>query len=216
VDAGKPAAMFSLRRQLLAFSCGGWDNRSWQIVAGLSGSVVALTVRGLIMSTPQGIVHFLRHGQTLDVQVEGWGTIPQSLPIRRLAEHSFADGVAVLRMDLRRCTYMDSTFLGTLLYLKRVIDRRGQGQLALISPSCQCRQLLQQMGLENVYLVIEEEPPDGPWTVLPTDTVDANGLRHNVVEAHQELATLHGQVGATFREVARGMTQAMKQAKKDC
>jgi anti-anti-sigma regulatory factor len=168
------------------------------------------------MSTPQGIVHFLRDGQTLDVQVEGWGTMPQSLPIRRLAERCFADGVAVLRMDLRRCTYMDSTFLGTLLFLKRAIDRRGQGQFALISPSCQCRQLLQQMGLENVYLVIEEEPRDGPWMALPAGEVDANGCRHNVVEAHQELATLHGQAGAIFREVARGMTQAMKQAEKDC
>ena len=53
------------------------------------------------------------------------------------------------------------TFLGTLLYLKRTIDHRGTGEFALVSPSPPCQQILEQMGLDRVYPVIDQQPPAG-------------------------------------------------------
>jgi hypothetical protein len=164
------------------------------------------------MPAPQGTVRYRRYGQTLEIQAEGWATMPVCLPIRRLAEHHFADGVFELRMDLSRCAHLDSTFVGTMLFLKRVIDRRGHGQFALLSPSCQCRQVLQQMGVENIFPVALEDPAPCEWCDLRVDSCDTNSFRHNVVDAHCELATLDGPAGAAFREVALGMTRAMKQS----
>src|SRR5262245_56473162 len=120
------------------------------------------------MSAPHGTVRYLRSGQTLDAQVGGWARMPLCLPLRHLAEQSFADGVCVLRIDLRHCTHLDSTFLGTLLFLKRASDRRGPGQFALVSPSSQCQQIFQQMGLQAVYPVVWDEPPAGEWVELVT------------------------------------------------
>jgi len=46
----------------------------------------------------------------------GWA---HGMALRGYAEQAFAAGATGLRIDLRHCTYMDSTFLGTLLFLKR-------------------------------------------------------------------------------------------------
>src|SRR5262245_17313938 len=75
------------------------------------------------MATPSGIVRFHQQDHTLTFRVEGRGTVTQSLPMRRLAERGIEAGITLLRIDLRECTYMDSTFLGTLLTLKKLVDR---------------------------------------------------------------------------------------------
>src|SRR4051794_12764395 len=117
------------------------------------------------MAAPQGKVRERRDDRTLTFQVEGWGTMPHSLPPRRLAEQRLAGGVTAIRVDLRHCTYMDSTFMGTLLFLKRAVDRRGQGEFALLSPSPECGKLFRQMGLDAVYPVVTaEEPAPDTWT----------------------------------------------------
>jgi anti-anti-sigma factor len=166
------------------------------------------------MTAPHGIVRVLRREATLTFQVEGWGTLSHGLPIRRRAEQALADGVSALRMDLRKCTYMDSTFLGTLLFLKRSVDRQ-QGQFALVCPSPRCCEILHQLGLEKVYPVVtEEESAEGDWTELAVAPDDGTAFRCNVVQAHQELAGLGGRAGEAFQAVARGLTQSMEEAEK--
>ena len=156
------------------------------------------------MAAPQGSVRVHRHDQTLTFRVEGWGTMAHSLPLRRFAEQNLAEGVSAIRVDLRHCIYMDSTFLGTLLFLKRAVDRRGQGEFALLSPSPECRRLFQQMGLDTIYPVVTaEEPAADTWTELTGGTEDVPALQHNVVQAHQELAGLPGPSGEAFRAVVR-------------
>lgn len=163
------------------------------------------------MSAP-GTVRFRRDGDTLDVRVEGWGTAPLCLPLRRLVERHFAEGVAGVRVGLRLCAHVDSTFVGTLLFLKRAVDRVGRGRFALVAPSEECRQVLEQMGIERAFPVTLEEEAAADWAELRIEPGDANAFRHNVVDAHRELATLDGPAGDQFREVARGMTQAMERA----
>jgi anti-anti-sigma factor len=167
------------------------------------------------MTAPHGIVRVLRHGTALTFRVEGWGTLAHSLPVRQFAEHALASGVAELRVDLRKCTYMDSTFLGTLLFLKRSVDRRGHGQLVLVCPSDECRQILEQLGIDKACPVITEEmPAEGDWTELAIEPDDLYAFRCNVVEAHQELAGCGGPAGAAFGAVAHGLAESMKEADK--
>src|SRR5262245_45446316 len=98
----------------------------------------------------------------LSVRVQGRATIFQSSALRRQAEAGQRQGGALL-VDLRHCTYIDSTFLGTLLCLQRELGRAG-GQLQLISPSAECRQILAQMGVLDLLCVVEmSEPADMDW-----------------------------------------------------
>src|SRR5262245_52254296 len=125
------------------------------------------------MAAQQGSVRFSQHDQAITFQVEGQATMHHSPTVRRYAEQSLAVDTTALSVDLRRCTHMDSTFLGTLLFLKRLIERREESAFTLISPSPQCRRLLQQMGLEKIFAIVdvEELTPD-VWTELKSGPGD--------------------------------------------
>ncbi|HJY82173.1 MAG TPA: STAS domain-containing protein [Candidatus Binatia bacterium] len=162
------------------------------------------------MAAQQGSVRVHQHDQTVTFQVEGQATMHHSPAVRRYAEQCFTGGTTALSVDLRRCTHMDSTFLGTLLFLKRLIERREEGTLALISPSPQCRRLLQQMGLEKIFAVVDaEEGAPNIWTELKSGPEDLTAFKRNVVQAHQELGRLEGPAGETFRTLATELAQEL-------
>jgi anti-anti-sigma regulatory factor len=127
-----------------------------------------------------------------------------SLPFRRCAEQALAAGVTSVRLDLGRCTYMDSTFLGTLFILKKAADQKEVASLTLTALSPQCHRLLKQMRLVEYYTIQPmEELPAEAWTELATARGDCGVFRNNVLQAHQELANLEGPAGEPFREVMR-------------
>jgi anti-anti-sigma regulatory factor len=163
------------------------------------------------MAAPKSILRVHQHAQSLTFQVEGSGTMALSLPIRRYAEKALALGLTSLRLDLRRCTYMDSTFLGTLLFLKRAAECQRQGAFTLVSPSPACGELLHSMKVDNLFeTVIAEEPASHLWTELNCESLDIPIAKKNVVQAHQELASLPGPAGEPFRAVLRCLDDAAK------
>jgi anti-sigma B factor antagonist len=145
-------------------------------------------------------------GTTIDCQVSGRGTMRETPAFRRFVETALDSGSTAIRIELSDCTYLDSTFLGTLIYLKRALDRKG-GEFSLVTPSPPCCELLRQTCLDRVLPIVTGEPSaDGPgWTELESDS-DGYAFRRTVVEAHQELADLPGPTGEVFREVARELT----------
>jgi anti-sigma B factor antagonist len=165
------------------------------------------------MSTPQNCVRARRQGATVTFQVDGWGRMPHSLPLRRYAEQALAEGVTSVRVDLRRCTNMDSTFLGTLLCLKRRVEE-AKGEFVLLSPSPKCCQVLRQMAVEGLFAVrTEDEADTADWVELCSDTQDVDSFRRNVVHAHEALANLEGPAGDQFREVVRSLARELGDAK---
>jgi anti-sigma B factor antagonist len=163
------------------------------------------------MAAQQGTVRFCDAEQTLLLQIEGWGTMKQSLPLRRFVEEHLAGPTTRVAVDLRGCTYIDSTFLGTLLYLHRAVARRQGGDFRLISPSPECTRLLQQMGVTDVFHVSpgdEAAPP--AWKPLLEDPRDKQCFQRNVIEAHEQLASLPGAAGEPFRAVVRCLAKDAK------
>jgi anti-anti-sigma factor len=162
------------------------------------------------MAALQGSVRVYQHDQAVTFQVEGQATMHHSPAVRQYAEQSLTVGTTALSVDLRRCIHMDSTFLGTLLFLKRLVERGEEGTFVLISPSSQCRQLLREMGLEKIFTVVnaEELAPD-VWIELKSGPGDLTAFKRNVVQAHQELGRLEGPAGETFRVLATEMAQEL-------
>jgi anti-anti-sigma factor len=162
------------------------------------------------MTARQGRVRVHQHEQTVTLQIEGQATMQHSPAVRQFAEQCLTDGTTALSVDLRHCTHMDSTFLGTLLFLKRLVERREAGTFALVSPSPQCGQLLRQMGLGKIFPTLEkEEQPMRVWRDLPHGPEDLLAFKRNVVQAHQELGRLEGPAGETFRELAGQLAQEL-------
>src|SRR5262245_8426237 len=120
------------------------------------------------MPPAANIVRYHQQNHALTFRVEGRATMTQSLPVRRLAERAIESGANQVRFDLRDCLYMDSTFLGTLLTLKKALDRTN-GQLAIVTPSTPCARIFHQMGLSDVLPALNEEAdPQAKWTELAT------------------------------------------------
>jgi anti-anti-sigma regulatory factor len=84
------------------------------------------------MAATQGCIRVRQQDRTVYFQVEGWGTMQRSLSFRFFAERCLAQGAAALRVDLRHCTYLGSTFLGMLIGLKRAASSLGQDSFALV------------------------------------------------------------------------------------
>jgi anti-sigma B factor antagonist len=161
------------------------------------------------MPATQGIVRFHQQGHTVTFRVEGRGTMNQSLPMRRCAERCLETGSTHVCVDLRDCTYMDSTFLGTLLTLRKTVSQRYGSELILIAPSLPCTRILQQMGLADVFPPqAVEVNPDAVWTELANEGNDPNSFKRNVAQAHEELASLPGPAGEQFKAVVRCMAKA--------
>ncbi len=160
------------------------------------------------MAAPQGIVRACRQGPIVTFQVEGWAHLPECIPLRHWVERQLADGTTRLAIDLRHCSHMDSTFIGTLMLLRRLLKDRGK--LVLLAPSAACVRLFDDMGLTGLFAVEEasEVPADG-WTEL-REQASLPELRDRMVEAHRELATLEGPAGAPFREMVHRLDDELR------
>lgn len=166
------------------------------------------------MAAPHGCVRVRRQEGTVTFQVEGWGTVRHSLGLRRCAEQHLADGASALEVDLHECEYLDSTFLGTLVALRRSAQRAGACRFQLVAPSPACQKLLHQMALDRLFTITCEAAADaGLWTEVAAEADDVRAFQRNVVEAHQELAGLEGPAGTAFRAVASSLAQALEDDK---
>src|SRR4051794_8466424 len=105
----------------------------------------------------QGMLRQHQDDSAVTFQADGRATMHHGLALRRAAEQALAQGATDVCVDLRRCSYMDSTFMGTLLFLQRALARAGRGRFALVAPSAACNQLIEQMGLADVYPVVDAE-----------------------------------------------------------
>src|SRR5262245_19927606 len=121
------------------------------------------------MATARGLVHVCETPAHVTIRVTGRGRMDESLPLRRFAEKCLAAGSVCFRVALALCTYLDSTFLGTLLHLQRTARSRG-GDLLLVAPSAACLKLLTQLGIHEFFVI---EPAcasaAGTWQEIAAD-----------------------------------------------
>jgi anti-anti-sigma factor len=138
------------------------------------------------------------HVVTFDVA--GPATIVESAAVCESATDLIAHGIRSVRVDLRDCTTMDSTFSGTLLSLKRQLAVVG-GALTLVSPSRRVLELLRQMGVEDFYTIEVGDRCPGTWKDIPLARPELGELRRLVLDAHAELAHVPGARAQDFRVV---------------
>jgi anti-anti-sigma factor len=163
-------------------------------------------------NAPSGIeVH--QDSEGLAFRVSGRASMHQCAALLKVAEESRAAGVKTLSVDLRDCVHMDSTFLGTLLRLKREMFT-SEEQFALVAPSTECTKLLHQMGMDRLLPVVDGASPQGDWRQLEDKNADPkSAFQETVVRAHQELANLSGSGGDQFRALATKLAKAWEAEK---
>jgi anti-anti-sigma regulatory factor len=144
------------------------------------------------------------------VAVVGRGTMRESPAFRAFAEHCLADEHARLFVDLARCRYLDSTFLGTLVSAHRLGGRRirvvaDQGAQQRLLASTNLHRLL-HCGLEAPLI------DDACWVSLEHEPSDAASLAKHILQAHRQLAELGGEDASAFARIANRLEDELAAA----
>lgn len=163
------------------------------------------------MADSAGRILGCRTGDRVLLRVEGRATAHLCPGLRWFVEYNLDEGAATLAVDLRACTYFDSTMIGTLLHLQQRLHQHGGTEFLLLDPSPDCVRILHQTRGELLFHVAPADalPPEADWHVLPGEP-DCHGMfafQRNIVEAHQALAAVPGPVGDCFRPVAEFATR---------
>ena len=158
------------------------------------------------MADSSGTIFATFESSTAVVRVRGRAQAHQCPAFRRFAEEMLAGRANRLQVDLSECEYFDSTFLGTLLSLRKTPGQDGGSMLTLVAPSEQCLQILGRMGAKSLFRIDSGCSLDDTqeWSVLPEEQPGQCGLdfKRNVVEAHQELAQVESPLQDKYRMIA--------------
>lgn len=156
-------------------------------------------------SRPSGGFKVARSSDTIYVQVEGLGTMNNSVTLEGFARRMAKRGYRKLVIDLGPCRGIDSTFMGLMLSLSSLLT-----ELVIVNMNPHCLKQLRSVGLDCL-LRIDEEPCHLPRGVVLADLASqapTQSVRLKLIKrAHQELiradARNERKFGAFLRDIVK-------------
>ncbi len=148
------------------------------------------------VAVPEGILYVAQEGPLAMMRVERNG-------VRNLAE-GFDNWISHLQaseevncviVDLSSCTYMDSTFMGLLVKLARLLMHRCTLLIANASPSH--RELLEGIGVMRGWKYVDRQVECSNWSEL-CDALSGKLNVRLVVEVHDGLVNWDEQRNKKF------------------
>jgi anti-anti-sigma regulatory factor len=136
----------------------------------------------------------------------GWfisarGSVRASLcyPLREtlLARLDEPSAVPAVFVDLSRCSYMDSTFIGLLVAIDRKLQTGSGARLHVQRPSAECLELFRQLGLQD-FLLIDGAPTRAPPELKELDATESRPGAEFVLRAHEALMETSEQARRKF------------------
>ena len=115
-------------------------------------------------------------------------------------------GQASVIIDLTSAENLDSTTLGILAKLSLKARERGQMLPTVIITSPDIRRLLESMGFEQLFNIIDSPLPcPDCLRDLPMQAVSEEEVRRRVLEAHQILMSLNEHNRQAFRDLVNSL-----------
>lgn len=149
------------------------------------------------------------------VRVIGKGTFLCSSHLKDFTREMINRGYREFVIDLAECQVMDSTFMGTLAGVALRLRDVGQGQLSVIHLNERNRDLLEGLGLDQLFALEINgiTPPDADdlATPAPPDTVRAETSR-TMLEAHEALVEADPCNLSKFKDVLEFLRQDLNES----
>jgi len=145
------------------------------------------------------------------IHVNGKGTMLHSRSLHEFAISSLEDDELSLWIDLSRCNYLDSTFLGCLIDLHKRFGFGDTGRFCLAVPSKKCMELIVEMRL-NSFLKICDAVPEviGEPEVMPLVDMSTKEFRRHVLDCHRHLAEIKGPHQEEFSHLVDRLTDEIE------
>lgn len=145
------------------------------------------------------------------VIVQGRGTMGESLVVKAFVNGVMDDASATLVIDLSNCTYLDSTFLGTLISMHRRFSKPAE-RFFLAAPSEKCKAVFRSNRLDTLLKIRPDKPRLTTEPIaLPAVDVTARGIGEHVMESHERLVELGGENARAFAAIVQKLRGELKQ-----
>jgi anti-anti-sigma regulatory factor len=131
----------------------------------------------------------------------GRGTMCESPGFREVAERLLEKGVLVF--DASRCEYLDSTFLGCLIGLKKTCERSANCRFLIAASAATRIKLFCTSSLHRYFDFVDRSPElTGPWATIDVENPKRDELGQHIMCCHERLAELGGREAPAFRAIA--------------
>lgn len=136
------------------------------------------------------------------ISVEGRGHFQNSHPMKEYALAMIDQGKEDFVIEMKRCTGMDSTFMGVLAGLAIRLKKEKQKQIRLINVSAHNQDLLETLGLSQLVDIVEATEEVAP-EVNPVESTspDKSEVAEHMLEAHETLSDLSELNQVKFKNV---------------
>jgi anti-anti-sigma factor len=139
------------------------------------------------------------------IKVEGKGSFQNSQGMKDFAREMMNRGFREFFLDLKNCSVMDSTFMGTLAGMGLRLRELGQGNLHVINSNDRNTDLLQNLGLDHLFdLDATDEThsylPNG-GEALTSNAFSKSNTAETMLEAHEALVEAAPENEARFKDV---------------
>jgi anti-anti-sigma factor len=154
--------------------------------------------------------------KTVWVRVEGKGSFLNSTGLKEFAREMTNRGFREFVVDLRACPVMDSTFMGTLAGIALRLRELGQGQLRVVNLNERNRDLLANLGLDQLFTIDHRDGAVGDQTVQqPLDGAAPDRLAQaqTMLEAHEACIEANPDNAAKFKDVLEYLKQDLHLAR---
>lgn len=151
------------------------------------------------------------------IRLIGRGTMQHSPAVQELVVQTLQrDAATRVAIDLAGCTYLDSTFLGSLFGIyQRYGGERPQARLKLHAPAATIKTLFGSLKLDR-YIKADPSPApptQGTWVPLEAQVTDnPQACSRHVMECHRRLAEMDTPAKAAFAKIADAMERDLGSA----
>lgn len=135
-------------------------------------------------------------------RIAGRGTMQESPTLRAMVEASPVARVVVFDAD--QCEYVDSTFLGCLIWIKKECERFSQRQFFIVASGTTRIKLFSTSSLHGYFDFVDACPaPLGTMMRIDVERIDSKELGRHIMRCHELLADMGGAEAKAFQAVAQ-------------
>lgn len=125
-----------------------------------------------------------------DIYIRGRGhlTFISCGALKELYREKIREDINYVYLNLENCEYMDSTFIGTIVIINKLLVNKSGRKIIIVSPAEICRKILDDSGVMDLVEITENSVawPEDEDYVSP-HSGDNTGF---ILESHQELSSL--------------------------
>jgi anti-sigma B factor antagonist len=139
------------------------------------------------------------------IRVEGKGSFQNSSGMKEFGKEMMNRGHREFVVDLKNCPVMDSTFMGTLAGMALRLREIGQGQLHVINLNERNSDLLQNLGLDQLFVIespsVKNIGVDTEECAIEDQPEGRDSKARTMLEAHEALVEADPENITKFKDV---------------